>query len=161
MNENLVSGTLSSEAGVAVKAALETIRQKLPFLIGLDPDARRSLPRMGDKSRAFVRKCLEVANQNPGMLPRAFDLEEFGRDVALDEALIPIAESVRQLAEMLDDTHTAVRSDAYLAALTVYQSAKLAGKGTGLDGALDELGRRFVRKSGATGQPAAPASAAR
>ena len=118
-------------------------------MIGLDPEARRSLPRAGDKSRSFVRKCLEVANQNPGMLPRAFDLEEFGRDVALDEALLPIAESVRQLAEMIDDTHTAVRSDAYVAALMVYQSAKRAGKGTGLDGALDELGRRFVRKSAA------------
>jgi len=103
----------------------------------LDSEARRSLLRMGDKSRAFVR-----------MLPRAFDLEEFGRDVALDEALLPIAESVRQLAEMIDDTHTAVCSDAYVAALMVYQSAKRAGKGTGLDGALDGLGRRFVRKSG-------------
>jgi hypothetical protein len=158
MNENIVSGTLSSEAVTAARTALETIRKQLPFLIGLDPEARRSLPRMGDKSRAFVRKCLEVANQNPGMLPRAFDLEEFGRDVALDEALLPIAESVRQLAEMIDDTHTALRSDAYVAALMVYQSAKRAGKGTGLDGALDELGRRFVRKSGATAQPATPAA---
>jgi hypothetical protein len=149
---------LSSEDVAAVKAAVETVRQKLPFLIGLDPEARRSLPRMGDKSRAFVRKCLEVANQNPGMLPRAFDLEEFGRDVALDEAMLPIAESIRQLAEMVDETHTAVRSDAYLAALTVYQSAKHAGKGTGLDGALDELGRRFVRKSGGAPSPATPAT---
>lgn len=148
MNENLVSGTLSSEDVAAVKAALETVRQKLPFLIGLDPEARRSLPRMGDKSRTFVVKCLELANQNPGMLPRAFDLDEFRRDVALDEALLPVAEAIRQLAEVVEDTQTGVRSDAYLAALTVYQSAKLAGKGTGLDGALDDLGRRFVRKSG-------------
>ena len=76
------------------------------------------------------------------------------RDVALDEAMLPIAQSIQQLAEMIDDTHTAVRSDAYLAALTVYQSAKRAGKGTGLDGALDELGRRFVRKGGAAPAPA-------
>jgi hypothetical protein len=158
MNENLVSATLPSEDVAAVKSALETVRQKLPFLMGLDPEARRSLPRMGDKSRAFVRKCLEVANQNPGMLPRAFDLEEFGRDVALDEALLPITESIRQLAEMLDDTNTAVRSDAYFAALMVYQSAKRAGKGTGLDGALDELGRRFVRKSGVTAHSEPPAT---
>jgi hypothetical protein len=150
MNENRVSGMLSGEEAAAVRGALETIRQKLPFLMGLDPEARRSLPRMGDKSRAFVRKSLEVANQNPGMLPRAFNLEEFGRDVALDEALLPIAEAVRQLAEMIEDTQTALRSDAYLAALTVYQSAKRAGKGTGLDGAVDDLGRRFIRKSGAT-----------
>ena len=51
-----MSGSLSSEAVAAVRAALETVNQKLPFLIGLDPDARRSLARMGDKSRAFVRK---------------------------------------------------------------------------------------------------------
>jgi hypothetical protein len=158
MNENRVSGSLSSDAKAAVQSALETIRQQLPFLIGLDPEARRSLPRMGDKSRAFVRKGLEAANQNPGMLPRAFDLDEFGRDVALDEALLPIAESIRRLAEMVDDTLTAVRSDAYLAALVVYQSAKHAGKNSGLDGALDELGRRFVRKSGGGTPPATPAA---
>jgi hypothetical protein len=158
MNENRVSGMLSSGDVAAIKASLEAVRQKLPFLTGLDPEARRTLPRMGDKSRAFVRKCLEVANQNPGMLPRAFELEEFGRDVALDEELLPIAESIRQLAEMIDDTHIGVRSDAYLAALTVYQSAKRAGKGTGLDGALDELGRRFVRKSGAVASPVTSAA---
>ena len=156
MNENRVSGVLSSEDVAVINAAIETVRQKMPFLMGLDPEARRSLPRMGDKSRAFVRKSLEVADQNPGMLPRAFDLGEFRRDVALDEALIPIAEAVRKLAELIDDTNTGVRSDAYLAALTVYQSAKQVGKGTGLDGALDELGRRFVRKTAGAAAPATP-----
>jgi hypothetical protein len=149
MNENRVSATISTDDVAAVKAALETVRQKLPFLIGLDPDTRRSLPRMGDKSRAFVRKCQDVAEQNPGMLPRAFDLEEFKRDCALDEALLPISQSIGQLAEMVDDTLTAARSDAYFAALAVYRSAKMAGKGLGLDGALDDLGRRFLHKSGA------------
>jgi hypothetical protein len=144
-----VSATISTDDVAAVKAALETVRQKLPFLIGLDPDTRRSLPRMGDKSRAFVRKCQDVAEQNPGMLPRAFDLEEFKRDCALDEALLPISQSIGQLAEMVDDTLTAARSDAYFAALAVYRSAKMAGKGLGLDGALDDLGRRFLHKSGA------------
>lgn len=159
MNENRVSGTLSSEDVAAMQAAVGTIKQKLPFLKGLDPEVRRSLPRMGDKSRAFVRKCLEVANQNPGMLPRAFDLDEFRRDVALDEAMLPVGQMIQQLAEMLEDTQTAVRSDAYLAALAVYSSAKMAGKGQGLDGALDELGRRFVRKSGAAPiENAAPAA---
>jgi hypothetical protein len=56
--------------------------------------------------------------------------------------------SIQQLADLVEVTYAAVRSDAYLAAMTVYQSAKLAGKGTGLDGTLDDLGRRFMRKSG-------------
>lgn len=36
----------------------------------------------------------------------------------------------------------------YAVALTVYSSLKHGGKGKGLDGALDDLGRRFLRKSG-------------
>lgn len=88
------------------------------------------------------------------MLPRAFDVAEFGRDVALDEALLPIGQAIQQLAEMIDDTQTAVRNDAYLAALTVYLSAKMAGKGLGLDGALDDLGRRKPGESRAN--PGAP-----
>jgi hypothetical protein len=154
-----VSATLSSEDVAAVKAAVETIHQKLPILRGLDPEARRSLPRMGDKSRTFVRKCLEVGNQNPGLLPRAFDLNEFARDVALDEAMLPVAETIRKLSEMIEDTQTAVRSDAYAAALTVYSALKQGGKGQGLDGALDDLGRRFMRKSGGAA-PAASTTAA-
>jgi len=161
MNENLVSGSLSEQDVAAVKQALEAIRSKLPFLRGLDPETRKILPRMGDRSRGFVRKCQEVANQNPGMLPRAFDLDEFNRDIALGEALMPIVQLVDQLAELLADTQTAVRSDAYLAALTVYQSAKIAGKGTGLDGSLDELGRRFVRKSGTATNGPSPNQAAK
>lgn len=149
MSQNLVSAALSKEDGAAAMAALEIIRQKMPFLMGLDPDARRSLPRMGDRSESFVRKCQEIANQNPGMLPRTFDLDEFNRDVALAEAIFPISQALDQLSELVNDTETAVRSDAYTAALTVYQSAKLAGKGSGLDGALDDLGRRFAHKSGA------------
>jgi hypothetical protein len=148
MNENRVSAKVSTEDVTAVKGAVETIHQKLPFLIGLDAETRRAMPRMGDKSRAFVRKCLELANQNPAILPRGFDLEEFNRDVALDEAMLPIAQLIGQLAEMVDDTQTAVRSDVYLAALIVYRSAKLAGKGTGLDGVIDDLARRFMHKSG-------------
>ena len=41
----------------------------------------------------------------------------------------------------------------------VYQSAKRAGKNAGLDGALDELGRRFVRKASTAQGPASEAQA--
>jgi len=44
--------------------------------MGLTAEDRKSLPKMGDKSRAFVLRALEVGERNEGMLPRAFDLEE-------------------------------------------------------------------------------------
>jgi len=40
-----------------------------------------------------------------------------------------------------------VGSEAYAAALLVYNYAKASGKGAGLDGVVDELGKRFARKS--------------
>jgi hypothetical protein len=108
---------------------------------------RKSLPKMGDKSRAFVSKALEVATQNPDFLPRAFDLDEMRKDVQLFEQLYPLVLSLTQLQELVDDTCVAVGSEAYAAALLVYNYAKASGEGTGLDTLVEDMGQRFARKS--------------
>ena len=150
MAENRISTSLSPADREAVMAAVSTIREKLPFLLDLSVEERRSLPKMGDKSRAFVSKALEVATQNPDFLPRSFDIEEMRRDVELFQALHPLLLSLTQLQELLDDTYVAVGSDAYTAGLVVYNYAKNSGQGAGLDAVVDEMGRRFARKSRGT-----------
>jgi hypothetical protein len=147
MPENRVSATLNDTDRQAVLAAINTIRTKLPFLIDLSPEERRSLPRMGDKSRGFVTQALEVATLNPDILPRTFDVDEMRKDVELLSALSSVQTAVAQLNELLDDTVMAVGSEAYAAALLVYQYTRAAGKGTALDSALDGLAQRFARKS--------------
>ena len=106
MTENRISASLTPEDQQAVLAAIATIKEKLPFLLGLSPEESKSLPRLGDKSRAFVAKALEVATQNPDFLPRSFDIEEMRKDVELFEALYPITLALSQLQELLDDTDT-------------------------------------------------------
>lgn len=69
------------------------------------------------------------------------------KDVELYEALYPVVLAFAQLQELLDDTHVTVDSEAYAAALQVYNYAKASGKGGGLDVMVDELGQRFARKS--------------
>ncbi|HEX8068428.1 MAG TPA: hypothetical protein VF546_00655 [Pyrinomonadaceae bacterium] len=128
--------------------AIQTIRQKLPFLLNVTPEERRTLPRMGDKSRAFVTQALAVAEQNEEMLPRSFDVREMRKDVELAQALEPVQTALAQLLELVEDTALAVGSEAYTAGLVVYQSAKQSDKSAALDSALDELGRRFARKAG-------------
>lgn len=76
-----ISATLAQADREALLAAVATIKEKLPFLIDLTADERKALPKMGDKSRAFVSKALEVATQNPNFLPRSFDLGELRKDV--------------------------------------------------------------------------------
>ncbi|MEA5503726.1 hypothetical protein VB735_11515 [Halotia wernerae UHCC 0503] len=147
MAELKISAKLSPVDREAVMEAIATIREKLPFLVDLSMEERKSLPKLGDKSRAFVSKALEIAAQNPDFLPRSFDLDEMRRDIELFEALYPILLSLTQLQELVDDTSVAVGSEAYAAGLMVYNYAKASGKGAGLDSMIDDLGRRFARKS--------------
>ncbi|MBD2415034.1 hypothetical protein FACHB389_19295 [Nostoc calcicola FACHB-389] len=147
MSKTRISATLGQTERDAVLQAISTIKEKLPFLVDLSPDDRMALPKMGDKSRAFVSKALEVAAQNPEFLPRSFDLDEMRKDVQLFEALYPVLLSLTQLQELVDDTSLAVGSEAYAAALQVYNYAKASGRGAGLDAVVLEMGQRFARKA--------------
>ena len=129
MSNSPISAQLSQADRDAVMAAIATIKAKLPFLIDLSAEERKALPKMGDKSRAFVSKAMEVATQNPDFLPRSFDLAELQKDVQLFEALYPVLMSLTQLHDLVDDTCLAVGSEAYAAALQVYTYAKASGQG--------------------------------
>lgn len=150
MPDNRISAILSQADATAIMDAINTIRAKLPFLQDLTTEERHDLPKMGDKSRAFVQQALEVAKQNEAILPRSFDVEEMLRDVELAAALQPIVLALAQLQELLDDSYVLVGSEAYTAALLVYQYARAAGKGAALDNTLDALSQRFARKSNKT-----------
>ncbi|HTP09724.1 MAG TPA: hypothetical protein VMP08_15820 [Anaerolineae bacterium] len=156
MTVNRVSAKLLPADKEAVLAAIKTIKDKLPFLIDLSPEERHALPKMGDKSNAFVGKAAEIAAQNGDFLPRSFDVAELASDVALYEDLRSISLALTPVAELIDDTMLEVGSEAYAAALTVYQYAKNAGQGAALDGVADELGKRFARKSVPKPEPVTP-----
>ncbi len=147
MNTNRIDATLSPSDKDEVLAAIATLKGKLPFLIDLSPEERQGLPKMGDKSRAFVSKAAEVAAQTPDFLPRSFDVDEMRRDVALYEALQPVALALVQLQELVNDTLVAAGSEAYASALVVYNYARNSGQGAALDDLADALGRRFARKA--------------
>jgi hypothetical protein len=153
MPENRVSASLTQADQQAVLAAIQTIRQKLPFLIDLTPDERRKLPKIGDTGHNFAAQALTVATQNPDILPRAFDVAEFQQDVDLMAALRPLVTALTQLQELLEDTYLEVGSEAYAAALAVYGYAKASNKGAALDSLLEGMAQRFARK---TSKPAKP-----
>jgi hypothetical protein len=142
-----ISAKLSDTNREIVLSAIATIRASMPFMVDLTVEDRKALPKMGDKSRAFVSKALEIATQNPDFLPRSFDIEEMRKDVELFEQLYPLLLSLNQLQEMMENTYTAVGSEAYTAALTVYKYAKASDQGSGLEGIVDDLGQRFTKKA--------------
>lgn len=68
------------------------------------------------------------------------------REVELYEGLYPILLAVAQLHELVNDTYLAAGNEAYTSARTVYGSAKVNGRGMGVDAVVDDLGQRFSRK---------------
>jgi hypothetical protein len=80
------------------------------------------------------------------------------RDFELSVQLRDILNLIEQLYEKLSDTYLAVGSEAYVAALSFYNSAKSAAKANvpGTDTIVNELGKRFVgqgKSQGAAPQP--------
>ncbi len=141
-----INATFSPADQEAVMAAVVTIREKLPFLIDLTVDDRKALVKLGDKSHSFVRKAVDVAVQNPKMLPVAFDLEKMRKEAQLFDDLSTIQLAVDQLQKQIDDTAIQVGNSAYAAARTVYACAKSDFGRAALETAAVELGQRYARK---------------
>ena len=80
--ENQISIIISEEALANINKAIATINENLPDLINLTVDDRHQLPKMGDKTIAFVNKSFEYASQNPTIVPSFLDLTEFAKDTA-------------------------------------------------------------------------------
>lgn len=150
---NRISASISPADAGNILTKIGELKAALPFLIDLTPDERRSLPKMGDKSRAFVSRCVQIAQQDDSFLPKKFNVAEFAEDHALSEALEPIRQQLAKLLELVEDTQILAGSEAYIAALEVYNSAQRAGKGSGLDTLIDQVGQRFARRRNDTKEP--------
>ena len=111
MSDQKLSATMSATDVKEVMNAIQTIKQKMPFLQALSGDERRALPQPGDRGRAFISKALEVAAQNPDIMPGLFSLEEMRKDVELGNTLQPILLSLTQLQDRIEDTARVASSE--------------------------------------------------
>jgi hypothetical protein len=160
MDPNRISATLSTDDQQAVLNAIEGIRQKLPFLIDLSADDRNGMAKLGDKTRGFVRKGVDIANEHSSMFATGF-LAEMRKDSQLFETLAPILLAVDRLRKQVEDTSVQVGAEAYAAARTVYTVTKTPFASAALRTAAQDLGRRFGRKAKAPASesPVPPADA--
>jgi len=143
--ENRISVTISEEAQANILKALAVISQNLPELVNLSASDRQMLPKMGDKSVAFVNKNLEYAKQNPAIVPTFLDLVEFEKDTVAANSIKKVLIPMEQLLEKLGDTYLLAGSEAYMAALIFYTAIKGAAKAgvPGMKTIYDDLQSRF------------------
>jgi hypothetical protein len=145
MDPNLLSATLSDEDQQAILAALNTILQRMPFLIDLTTRDRRKLFKLGDKSVPFVRKALEVATHHQTMFSPQF-LQEMQKDADLVAVLAPIRVAVDALQKKIEDTNMQAGAEAFAAARTIYSLTKTPFGNAALRIASNDLHQRFRRR---------------
>ena len=141
-----ISAEVSNETVEQAVEGIDGLKQLLPFIINLTAKEKMRIPIMGDKSIPFVDKAYEVAIRNPELFPDVLDVEELSRDLALTKQLKRILDVLKPFTEMVSDTYYAAGSEAFGAALAVYQIAKVGVKlgKPGCDSIVAELSKRFV-----------------
>jgi hypothetical protein len=143
--ENLVSLKIEQ---VTVDKILDNISEchtLLPGLKTLTPEQRQGYPKMGDASRPLVEKVRDYSGSNPTLAPAYMDKIEFKTDVSDEGHLHVIETAVRQLLDAISDTRMLVGSEAYVAALMFYNSAKDAARHNvpGAKAIVEDLKKRF------------------
>ena len=118
------------------QAELDEIKQSVekaisllkPYTIPLTPGERSNMAKLGDKTLAFVDKTNAYSLANPQLCPSYFNQAEFAIDFNDYQNLRPLVVMVEQLLHQIEDTMTMAGSEAYIASLSFYNSAKDAAK---------------------------------
>jgi hypothetical protein len=154
MSNPNIDATLSAADLQAVKDAFAMVLNKLPFLISLTADDRKSIVKTGSDSLTFVNKAFTAAQANPTIFPASFSTAAFGRDCDLFASLTELNTLANQVAEQIDDTRMAVGGEAMGQAMQTYEYVKTGAKtNPGLKTIADELGERFKKSGGSTPPP--------
>jgi hypothetical protein len=123
-----IDATVSGAALREIAVALATINEKLPFLVLLSAEERKSLFKMGDKSVAFVEEALMAAKNYPEAIPATLDVSAFEKDMTLAKQLGEIEMLLTTLLTKVSDTRIAAGSEAISSAAQVYQQLKASGR---------------------------------
>ncbi len=154
MPNNQISATLSPADKDAVLAALQTIKTKLPFLVGLPEDARGELARLGTRTVGFDQDCAAAMASKPELIPSFVNQAELGKDRALWSPLGEILGQIEQLFGSVRDTFDVLGAEIYDADRAFYNNVREAAK-RGVPGAqaiYDTLKVRFPgRPRGSSG----------
>lgn len=151
---NRISATLSDADKATVLAAIQTIRTKLPFLVGLDDAARKELPRLGPKTVGYDMDCQAAMTARPDLIPSFVNQPELAKDRALWAPLGEILTELSALCGAAQDSFDILGSEIFDADRAFHANVREASK-RGMAGAktiYDQIKVRFPgRPRGSSG----------
>ncbi len=151
-----VMSEINTEKYQAVVASVTQLQADLKDnLKSLSAKERRTLPKMGDGSVAFVEKANEYAKSYSNLVPAFLDIPEMTENLNLYSQLQAMAKLLNPLVAAINDTMLQTGSEAYIAALAFYRTVKNASKLKVQNAKVisDDLSKRFagIRQNTDTG----------
>lgn len=148
LGNNRVSASLSPDDFNAIKQAIQEIRYRMPFLLGLNLEERKKMLKISRANKLFVSDALEVARENPEVLPYYLTVEELEKDFTLFQQLNELLFPLEQLFERVRDTQMLAGSEAYQTSLVLYKLTRVAAEAglPGMDTAHAKLSVRFEKQ---------------
>ena len=147
---NRISLQIPVEDQTAINDAIVVLQTKLiPLLKDLTPKERMDIPKMGDKTLAFVTKAYTHIEQNPTLVPAYMDSAQMKIDLDAVEELKKMLTPLKQVTELVDDSYLLSGSEAFISSLHFYNYVKGASK-AGVPGTqviYDDLKARFPGRS--------------
>ena len=147
--ENRISIEIPPADLQAIKAALQQVQSLLePYVIALTPEQRKTIPKMSDGTEPFVEKVMDYAANNAEFLPPFVNPAELQKDWNATMGLLPLLRMTQQIQDTMSDTAMLAGSEAYVGALSYYNSVKQAAKVNPPDAKdiYEDLTKRFVIK---------------
>jgi hypothetical protein len=144
---NLVNQAIPAQTlADALKNVRDARASLAAYLISLTPEERQSLPKMGDKSLAFVTKAAEYAQSLPKLMPSYLDVPGFVADASVSADLLELFLELDGFTADVESTRMEAGSEGYTSALMAFGSLKDAAqaKQPGAQAAVDILQVRFA-----------------
>ncbi len=114
----------------AVKAAIATLKEKLPFLARLTADERQTIFKTGTASLFLAERAQPAARTTPVGLPQRFAVPESAPAVDLVTVLTDLVTAVERLVAEMEASPPTAAGEAMKEATQVYTYVKTAAPNT-------------------------------
>jgi hypothetical protein len=143
-NKHLVS--IDAKTLDKVSKSLDELQEAISsYVIALNSTERKKMPRMGEKTQTFVKKCYEFIQSNPSFRPGLLKMDAYEADCKDALGLYTIVNKAAQLHANLADTQLCAGSEAFQASLIFYNYVKVLAENNvpGARTVYEELRKRF------------------
>jgi hypothetical protein len=144
MSYQNISYVMPADHLAEIKSAITLINQRMPFLVNLNPEERRTMLKHADRDTEFVADASFVVNNFPDIFPVAFGVPEYQRDVELHRILGDTKILLESLAEKIRNTELALGNEVMRSTNQAYHLIQAAKKSTpGIQKVAEKMALRY------------------